>query len=326
MADKNNNCFNAAWWLRSPHLQTIWPVLFRRRPKLHTVSERIELPDGDFLDLSWPAEHRTAPIVLILHGLEGSLQSHYAGSTIKALCERGFSPIFMHFRGCSGMPNRLLRSYHSGDTADVDFVMRHIENKHRRPVEAVVGFSLGGNVLLKWLGEQAGHSRLKAAIAVSVPFELNHCAVRLEHGLSRIYQQHLVDRLKRSYKNKLSSLKAPLTINLNKIRTFREFDNAITAPINGFRDVDHYYSSSSSKQFLKAINTPTLLIQSEDDPFMLPETMPTAADLSDAITLERTSHGGHVGFVSGPHPFKAKYWLDDRITDYLSEQLLTNID
>ncbi len=312
--------FRAAWWLKNPHLQTLWPVLFRRRPAIAVERERVTLADGDFIDLAWPVSKQSGPQVLILHGLEGSLHSHYARSTMQSLHNQGFNPIFMHFRGCSGEPNRLPRSYHSGDTADVDFIAKHIRRKTGRDIEAAIGFSLGGNVLLKWLGEQVGDSCLKAAVAVSVPFQLNDCALRLEKGLSRIYQGYLIGHLKRSYRRKFRSMPSPLAIDLEQVKTFRDFDHNITAPLHGFDGVDHYYSASSSKQFLKRIQVPTLLIQAMDDPFMLPETIPTPDELSGHIRLELTRQGGHVGFVTGSSPWQTAYWLDRRLPTYLHEQ------
>jgi hypothetical protein len=313
------SAFIPAWWLRGPHRQTLFASLCRRRTAPALARERIELPDADFIDLDW-SKNTAGKIVLLLHGLEGSLESHYTGGLLKALAENNYTAGLMYFRNCSGEPNRLARSYHSGETGDLDFVVRHIQKKHPGRPLVVIGFSLGGNVLLKWLGEQAGASPLHSAIAISVPFDLNSAALKLEKGLSRIYQRHLLKKLRTSVRSKAVRHPPPLALNrLHELRTFRQFDDRITAPLHGFRDVDDYYTQSSSKQYLKTIHTPTLIIQASDDPFLPPAALPRDADLAAAVTLELSSHGGHVGFIAGANPFKPRYWLEQRILRHLAE-------
>ena len=187
--------FRPAWWLRNPHLQTLWPTRFRPRPPLPLSTERVELPDGDFIDLAW-SEPNGGPCVLLLHGLEGSLESHYARTTLAAMHHAGLHPVFMHLRGCSDEPNRLDRSYHSGATEDLAAVIDHIGRTRGDPPSAAVGFSLGGNLLLKYLGEHGEGARLQTAVAVSVPFRLMDAALRLEQGPSRVYREHLMQRLR----------------------------------------------------------------------------------------------------------------------------------
>jgi len=313
--------FRPAWWLPGAHLQTLWPTRFRRRPRLALRRERIETPDGDFLDLSWAADSGSGPKILILHGLEGSLDSHYAGGLMHTLAEAGFEPVLLHFRNCSNEPNRLPRSYHSGETGDLDWVVRSLARTDR-PMSAVVGFSLGGNQLLKWLGEQGAEAPVRTAVAVSVPFLLADAARRLEQGLSRLYQRHLLSRLRASYRRKFAALPSPLSVDPDSLRSFRAYDDRITAPLHGFAGVDDYYARSSSRQFLGRIAIPTLILHALDDPFMFPETCPTAAELSPRVTLELSKHGGHVGFVQGTLPWRAKSWLDGRILAHLSESLL----
>jgi predicted alpha/beta-fold hydrolase len=295
-------------------MQTLWGSLFRIRPRLELEIERLELPDGDFVDLAWsgPGSGR---MVLILHGLEGTLDSHYAGGLLRTLNNHGFRTCFMHFRGCSGEINRLPRSYHSGETGDLQTVVEHI--LQRGPLHAAVGFSLGGNVLLKWLGEQRESAAISTAIAVSVPFRLADAAQRLEGGLSRVYQHHLLTRLKRKYRTKFKQMPSPLQTRLDTITTFYQFDDAITAPLHGFTGADDYYSRSSSFPYLKQIRTPTLIIHALDDPFMWPHTIPGQSELSPAVTLELARHGGHVGFITGLIPGRARYWLDMRIIQWL---------
>jgi len=312
--------FKPAWWLPGPHLQTIWPALFRKRPFLNLARERVELPDGDFIDLAWTA-NRPGPCVLVLHGLEGSLRSHYAAGILHSLDEAGFRAAFMHFRGCSGEPNRLARGYHSGDTGDLTCVLEHIQSKHAQPVSAAIGFSLGGNVLLKWLGEHRDRSFLKAAVAVSVPFRLSDAAERLELGWSRLYRGHLLRRMRAAYRRKFARLPSPLVVEVDRLRSFYEFDDKITAPLHGFKNADDYYHRASSRRYLKGIHTKTLILHARDDPFMWPGSVPEDGELSGQTVLELSEKGGHVGFVSGRSPWRAHYWLDKRIIDFLRQSL-----
>jgi len=311
------SAFRPAWWLPGPHLQTLWPTLFRPRPVLPLETRRLELPDGDFLDLAFGGEP-DGPLVLVLHGLEGSLKSHYAGNLLAALANAGFRTAFLHFRGCSGVPNRLPRSYHSGETGDLQFVVDWLGKNHA-PVDTVIGFSLGGNVLLKWLGEQGETAATRRAVAVSVPFVLADADRRLRRGLSRIYLRHLLDRLKHSYREKFARIPSPLDVDLQRLRTFHDFDEHVTAPLHGFTGADDYYARSSSRQYLTGIRKPTLILHARDDPFMFPETVPGETELAKTVSLELSDHGGHVGFVAGRWPWQAEYWLERRIVEWLEE-------
>lgn len=312
--------FRPAWWLPGPHLQTLWPVLFRRRPPVNGEAERLELPDGDFLDLLWGLEN-PGPLVLVLHGLEGSARSHYAAGMLAALDAAGYRFLFMHFRGCGSGPNRLPRSYHSGETGDLARVVEHVRDRTGAPPAAAVGFSLGGNVLLKWLGEEGEAAPLAAAVAVSVPFLLDDCARRLNRGASRLYRAYLLRLLRRSYRAKFARIPSPLDVDLEKLRTFHEFDHRVTAPLHGFTGVEHYYRACSSRRFLAHIRVPTLVLQAEDDPFMWPGTIPAPSELSPAVRLETSRRGGHVGFVAGPVPGRPRYWLESRVIRHLQETL-----
>jgi len=288
-----NSTFKPAWWLSNPHAQTLWPFIFRRRPSVDVRPESVELPDGDFLDIAWMTNN-PGPLILIMHGLEGSIHSHYAANLLYRLNDAGYSAVFMHFRGCSGKPNRKDRSYHSGDTQDVAFILDYVQENSGRSVHAAIGYSLGGNVLLKWLGEMGAERPLKQAIAISVPFLLSDIATRLETGVSKLYQNHLLSSLRKSYKNRFSQRPSPLNINVEELRTFRAYDDQITAPLNGFSGVDHYYTESSSRQYLKQIQTKTLILQARDDPFMWPHTIPTDEELSVSVTLELAQNGGQL--------------------------------
>jgi uncharacterized protein len=315
------SAFRPAWWLPGAHLQTLYPSLLRRRVSPALRRQRLELPDGDFLDIDWTAVPG-APRILVVHGLEGSLDSHYSGALLDCLARHGYQAGLLYFRGRSGASNRLARSYHSGDSADLDYVVRTLGQSAHTRVAAAVGFSLGGNVLLKWLGEQGKHAPLQTAVAISVPFDLDAAARRLQHGLSRIYRNHLLGRLRQAVRVKAQFHTPPVPLQqVQQLRSFREFDNAITAPLHGFRDVDEYYRLSSSRQFLKQICIPTLLLQARDDPFLPASALPAATDLSATVTMELSAHGGHVGFVSGKHPGRAVYWLEQRILQHMEQHL-----
>jgi predicted alpha/beta-fold hydrolase len=315
------SAFRPAWWLPGPHLQTIYPSLLRRRRHPELTRERIDLPDGDFVDLDWTRADGRA-LVLVLHGLEGSLESHYTGGILMALRAAGYRAVLMYFRGCSGEPNRLARRYHSGDTADLRHVLGRLAARGERQPLAVVGYSLGGNVLLKSLGERAGMESVRTAVAVSVPFDLDRAAHRLNQGFSRAYQRYLLRKLRRSYRAKLPVHPLPVAEQrLDALDTFRKFDDAVTAPLHGFRDVDDYYGRASSRQYLRAIETPTLILHAVDDPFIPADAIPAENELGPGVTLELSRHGGHVGFVAGALPFRARYWLEARICAHLRDHL-----
>ena len=308
--------FKPLWWLQNPHLQTLWPV-FTRRTKFQGRPERLELPDGDFLDLVWTDGN--GPLVIVLHGLEGSIHSHYASAMMKALQDKDFQAVFMHFRGCSHEPNRLPRSYHSGETGDLATVAEYATLITGKPVYAAIGYSLGGNVLLKWMGEQGKYTPVEHAIAISVPYVLSDAAKRMSKGLSKIYQTHLVKRLQKSYNEKFAQRHSPINPNIKTLNDFYHFDDQITAPLHGFSGADEYYRLSSSRQYLKSIQKNTLIIHSRDDPFMFPHTLPKENELSEYITLELAQKGGHVGFISGK--ILPQRWLEQRIMHYLLEPL-----
>jgi len=276
----------------------------------------VELADGDFIDLAW-CDSNGGPCVLLLHGLEGSLESHYARTTLAAMHHAGLHPVFMHLRGCSNELNRLDRSYHSGATQDLAAVIAHIDGTRGAPPAAAVGFSLGGNLLLKYLGEQGNSARLQAAVAVSVPFRLMDAARRLEQGLSRIYREHLMQQLRGSYLRKFATRPTPLAVDVRQLRSFYDFDDQVTAPLNGFSGADDYYEKCSCRKYLAGVKVPTLVLHALDDPFMYPQTVPADSELGPGIRLELSAKGGHVGFVEGPYPGREHYWTDRRITEYL---------
>ncbi|MBF7729958.1 hydrolase [Pseudomonas sp. N040] len=322
--------FKPAWWLRNAHLQTLWSAFFRRAPQLPRTRERLWLEDGDFLDLDWFGPHEaTTPLVLVLHGLTGSSGSHYVLGLQQALAAQGWASVALNWRGCSGEPNLLPRGYHSGVSEDLATVIRHLQAARPLAPLFAVGYSLGGNVLLKYLGETGGQSGLQAAVAVSVPFRLDQCADRIGIGFSRIYQAHFmrellayVRRKQREFRaaGKTAQLAALEQLGeLDDMRTFWDFDGRVTAPLHGYADADDYYRRASSRFFLGAIRTPTLLIQAADDPFVFRHSLPEPHELAAGTQLELHARGGHVGFIDGRWR-QPGFYLERRIPAWLLEQ------
>lgn len=318
--------FSPAWWLFNCHLQTIWATLTRNEKTPIDKWERFELPDGDFIDLSWAINGLLddTPLVILLHGLGGNQDSTYIAGQMHAYNKRGWRALLMHFRGASKEPNRLPRAYHSGDTADLNYLLQELGRREPNTKKALVGISLGGNVLLKWLGENPEQAIIHLAVAVSVPFQLNMVADRINKGFSRFYQKYLLKKLRQVFKRKLIMQEEgfPFTErDLDKLKCFWTFDEQVTAKLHGFSNVHSYYREASSKPYLININIPTLIIHAIDDPFMTPNALPKEAELSPYVTLELSRRGGHVGFITGSTPGKPVYWLDKRIPEFLYEIL-----
>ena len=315
------DAFRPAWWLPGPHLQTLWAAVVRRRGKPVLRRERIELPDGDFLDLDWNGDVAgDGPVVLLLHGLEGSSESPYAWGLLAAFRRRGWPAAVMHFRGCGGEPNRLARCYHSGETGDVAWTAGELARRFPGCPLFAVGVSLGGNVLLKWLGERGPEAQLAGAAAISVPFDLGRCADRVERGFSKVYRRYLVGQMHRSIHAKFGAWNES-PIDLAKLagwRTFREFDENVTAPLHGFEGADDYYRKASSGPYVARIRIPTLIVQAENDPFVPGAVLPSS---SPTVRVEASPHGGHAGFVTGVIPGRPRYWLEERIPAFFDEVL-----
>ncbi len=319
--------FKPAWWLKNRHFQTLYPALFRKIPAPLLRRERLVTPDDDFIDIDWCGEG-DSPLIILLHGLTGSSKSIYIQGLQHILLANNFRSVALNFRGCSGEPNNSARCYHSGETQDIDFLYQTLRQREPETPLGAIGFSLGGNVLLKWLGEKQKSLTLFAAIAVSVPLVLSVCATKLDDGFSKIYRQNLLRELKLYIVEKTQHLtkigrendaqKIKALGDLSKITSFWEYDEKVVAKLHGFQNAHDYYAKSSSRQFLKTISVPTLLIQSLDDPFMTTEVIPTLDELSDFVQLEITKNGGHVGFVTGKNPFKPIYWLEQRIPEFLN--------
>ena len=315
--------FSPAIGLGNCHLQTIFSRFNRPKPWITTECHWYYTLDGDQLGLNVPQplkDDPQRPLVLILHGLEGSVTSPYAQGIMDALLKRNYQVAVMHFRGCGGVPNKLVRAYHSGDSEDPRWLAEELKKQLPNTPLMAIGYSLGGNVLLKWLGEDGEGSPLSAAVAVSAPMDLHACSRRINTGLSRVYQRHLLTSLKNSLQQKAqdSSLAGAMP-NLDdpqNFANFRNFDDAFTAPLHGFRDVDDYYTRASSKPLLTQIARPTLIIHAIDDPFICPSAIPRQEEVSSRVELAVSRPGGHVGFVSGSL-WRPEYWLETRIPDFL---------
>lgn len=308
--------FRPALGLHSGHVQTCLPFLLRIAPRIKTQRERVILADGDFIDLEW-AGPPSQTIVVLLHGLTGSRQSNYIRGMMATLIHRGLRVVLMQFRGCGEHLNRLPRMYHFGDTPDLDFCLKLIKKRHSQSQVFALGFSMGGSVLLKWLGEHPQQHLVDKAVAVSVPFELHECATRLNQGFSKFYQWYLLSDLKKRYTKKFKHMPSPLgAIDLKPLNNFFHFDDAITAKLHGFQDVKDYYTRCSCRPWLKHIQTPTLIISAEDDPFITPKALPQENELSSHITFELSRHGGHLGFIAMSKRFLFYFWLEKRIPEF----------
>ncbi len=308
--------YTAPAWLPGGNLQTIYTSLFVSVPKVEYQRERLELPDGDFLDFDWVDGVPGMPVVVLFHGLEGNSQSFYARDLMHRVKARGWHGVVAHFRGCSGEDNRLPRAYFAGDSADIETMLRHVKSRHPDTPLYAVGVSLGGNALLKWLGEQGGAaaSLVDRAAAVSAPLDLAAAGNALDRGFNRaIYTARFLSTLKAKALAKAERFPGLLDAEaIEAASTFREFDTLVTARLHGFRDADDYWVKVSSKPWLKSIAVPTLVINAKNDPFLPAEALPGQADVSAAVALEQPDTGGHVAFPSGPFPGNAD-WLPARL-------------
>jgi hypothetical protein len=308
-------------------MQTVFPSLpLLRIPRPPLFREMLELPDGDVTVVDWltetPSTSDTSPLLIVLHGLESSAKSSYARQLLHAAAGCGWRAAVLHFRDCGDYRNRLPRRYHAGETSDLRYFLHKLRTDgHEGPLMAA-GYSLGGNVLLKYLGESAAETPLLAAAAVSVPLNLRASSAALSNGISRFYQNHLLRRMKRAVARKFNADTAAFDWNkAMRAATFADFDDAVTAPLHGFANKDDYYDRCSSAGFLGSIERPTLIINALDDPFMTPDIIPDQSRLSDSVTLELSECGGHVGFIEGGTPWRPQYYLPRRITEFLEAQL-----
>jgi len=313
--------YRAAGWLFGPNLMTVFGPLLRPGPRLPFTRERWELPDGDFVDVDRLAGPAHAPLLIALHGLEGSSSAHYIRGLLAQARARGWRGLALNFRSCSGDMNRLLRSYHSGETGDLGELITRVRSEADRIV--IAGCSLGGNVLLKWLGEQGDSvpREIKGAAALSVPFDLAACARTLDsRGFWRwVYRTRFLRTLKKKSLQKLRAF--PGALDERRVRrapTLFEFDDAVTAAVHGFAGAPDYYAQSSSARFIQNIRIPTLLLSAADDPFIPAECIPRA--VPEGVTLEVWPRGGHLGFVEGP-PWRPRFYAEHRAIEFLERQI-----
>ena len=310
------NGYTAPWWLPGGHLQTIYPAL-HPPGRVALRRERWETPDGDFIDVDFAGERAASRLLVLFHGLEGCSDSHYARALAAHALSSGWRLAMPHWRGCSGEPNRKPRAYHSGDSEEVDWILR----KFSSPVHAV-GISLGGNALLKWLGERgdAALSIVRRAAAVSAPIDLSAAGRALDRGINReTYTRHFLSTLKPKSLAKLALFPGLFDrAKLRAARTFREFDDTVTAPLHGYRDADDYWRRASSGPWLERVRVPTLLLNARNDPF-LPEheLLAAARNAARSLVLEFPRTGGHAGFLAGPFPGRHD-WLPRRLIEFLS--------
>ena len=310
--------FSAPWWLRNPHLQTIYASVLARAPRVALRRERWDTPDGDFVDVDFLDGAEGSPWVHLFHGLEGSSDSTYARTLMAQVQRRGWRGSVFHFRGCSGEPNRLPRAYHSGDSAEVDWALRQVRRRAGQASLHAAGVSLGGNALAKWLGESGDGAReiVARAAVISAPLDLMAAGDALGRGFARNYSRHFLASLKANVLAKLERHPDLVDVEaMRRARTLRDFDNVVTAPLHGFRDTDDYWTRASSKPLLGAIRVPTLVLNARDDPFLPESALPTEREVSPAVKLEFPMRGGHVGFVSGPFPGNID-WLPRRILHF----------
>ena len=311
--------YQAPAWLPGGDLQTVYPYLFAAVPQVDYRRERWELPDGDFLDLDWVDAAADAPLVVLFHGLEGNSRGFYARAMMHAVKQRGWRGVVVHFRGCSGEPNRLPRAYFAGDSAEIDYILKRLQQHNGHAALYAVGVSLGGNALLKWLGE-AGESAtavIKRAVAISAPVDLTAAGHTLDKGINRhFYTAKFLRTLKQTALQKLDTYPALYARKkVEAISSLYAFDDLVTAPLHGYQGADDYWRRASSKPGLIHVRVPSLLINARNDPFMPGSALPGPAEVSSAITLDFPAQGGHVGFLEGPFPGNVN-WLPQRVLDF----------
>lgn len=316
----NDSSYKSPLLFRNGHIQSIYPSLFRKLDASIYTRERIATPDDDFLDLDWSCKGNNK-LAIISHGLEGSSQRAYVIGMARALNSAGWEVLAWNFRSCSGEPNRRFKIYHNGDTTDLSTVVRHALNKNNYKEVTLVGFSMGGNITLSYLGKCADElpAEVAKAITYSVPCHLASSSRELAKAKNKIYMVRFLRMLYKKVKQKEGQFPDRIsTQGYNKIKNFYDFDNKYTAPIHGFRDAEDYWSKCSSIQFISHIKIPTLIVNAANDPFLPEECYPVKeAELNKLVTLETPKSGGHVGFISLNN--KGRYWSEQRALDFLSD-------
>src|ERR1700737_4445671 len=318
--------YSPAWWIPGGHLQTLWGKFFRSQTAAATILERWDTPDGHFVELHRLTADRGAARVLLLHGLEGTIRSHYAQGLLNEAARRKWGADLLIFRSCGSEPNRTRRLYHSGETTDTALVLDRISREYPTSPLAIAGVSLGGNVLLKFLGERGNDlpPQLRVAAAISVPFDLSRSSRRINRGFSRFYQQFFLNALRRKAQEKADRFPdlAPAD-KISGLRTLEDFDNLITGPLHGFRNAEDYYARSSSLPYLAKIKLKTLLFSAEDDPMLPVEVLDEvreAARENPALEIDFVKKGGHAGFITGSVPWRPFYYAEHRVGEFFARQ------
>jgi uncharacterized protein len=305
---------------KNAHIQTIYPPLFRKIRNVKYVRERMFTPDHDFIDLDW-SRVGADRVAIVLHGLEGHSRRSYVLGMIRAFNMRNWDAVAFNFRGCSGQPNRLLRSYHCGATEDLHAVVSHVMNNQRYACISLVGFSVGGNLTLMYLGEKRFQVSplIKSAAAVSVPCDLESSANKLAQRSNIFYMKRFLMMFHDKIREKMRMMPNAIDdANYHSIRTFKDFDERYTAPIHGFSSAKDYWSKCSCRQFLPGIDIPVLLISARDDPFLGKACYPAKeAKTSRHLFFEMPNHGGHVGFVD--FRSSGEYWHEERIAAFITK-------
>ncbi|NOH69255.1 hydrolase [Vibrio rotiferianus] len=314
--------FFAAAGIKNPHLQTLLPRFIRKKALFTPVWQTLDTPDDDFLDLAWSEQQdteiaRNKPIFVLFHGLEGCFYSPYANGLMNAFSKSGWLSVMMHFRGCSGKPNKKARAYHSGEVTDARFFLEQLNQQFPNTPKVAVGISLGGNMLANYLAQYRDDPILSAATIVSAPLDLSACANRIEQGFSKVYKRYLLSSLKRNALQKHGLIQGELALSYSSIKRVTrlyEFDDLVTAPLHGFKDAQDYYDQCSGLSKLQQITLPTLIIHAKDDPFMTEAVIPKFV-LPDNIDYRLYENGGHVGFLTGT-ALKPKFWLEEALPAY----------
>jgi predicted alpha/beta-fold hydrolase len=312
-----NSSYKASGMFRNAHVNSIYPAFFRKVEGVNYKRERMDTPDGDFLDLDW-SKVGSRSLLIALHGLEGSADRPYIRGMTRYFNDQGWDALGLNFRGCSGEPNRLLRSYHVGETGDLKFVLQHALQTGSYERVGLVGFSLGGNVLLKYLGEDPGQvpDEVVGGVAFSVPCDVKSANTEIDRWHNWHYRKRFLDDLNRKMEEKARRFPDQLQLPQQMPRDFREFDDVFTAPVHGFDSAEHYWTSSSAIHFIPDIERPALLVSAADDSFLSERCYPfRLAKSHEYFHLEVPSYGGHVGFVTR-HP-KGYYWTEQRAYEFL---------
>lgn len=318
---KNSANYKPRVLFRNGHIQSIFPSLFRKVSGVNYTRERIETPDDDFLDIDWSATGKNV-LAIISHGLEGNSHRSYVNGMVKALNEANIDALAWNYRSCGGETNRQLRMYHNGSTDDLDFVIRHAIKKGYEKI-VLIGFSMGGNLSLLYLGQEGNRvlPQLKGAATFSVPVDLKDSSIQLASGKNKIYMKRFLKMLHQKVKDKMELYPDKINdIGYDAIKDFRDFDERYTAPLNGFKSAEDYWAKCSSGPLLERIRIPSLIVNALDDPFLGEACYPNTQSINPIIQLKFPKYGGHVGFIN--KSINGKYWSETRAIDFIENLLL----